>query len=699
MPPNEKATCASGKALCVELGKNPAMDSGEIRIRQLGYKQELRRNFTLVSNASIGFTAISILTGITGSFGIGWNNGGPVSILWGWVICSAMSLCVAACMAEITSSLPISGGPYYWSVELAKDTYLSSAFAGWITGWLNLLGQVALTASVDSSLANHISAMWVIYNGHVFSQEELLLCYAVCLVLHGFINMMSAHGIARFMAFSGAYQLVAAVAVIVLIPIIAPQHQSPEFVFRSFEDTTQTTGAPSTPYLFIVGMLLSQYTLTGYDACGHVSEETKSADWTSAWGMLMAVFMSVVLGLGYVISLLFSIQDRDSLTTGAVNGYVAGQIYYDAIMARFASTNVVIGIMTLPALAMFFCGASCVTSNSRMLWSFSRDGGIPFHRLWSAINRTSGTPILAVWAMVTFAFLLGLPMLHSTAAFQAVTSISTIGLYISYGIPILMRLINGKRFEPGPFNLGRYGPVIGSVAVMWVIFITAAFVLPQTFPVTVNTLNYAGVAVGIVMLAALLFWFLPFGLGARRWFRGEIKTAKIPFDSEGLGGTPKIAEVSLRDMHHVTRASNSQSSLSSMGSRMLASTKLTLLDLIHQYKASRASSSDAAAVQQRRKVTFPIRPLRVQDSSSERAKGTFQEDKEAGATLYAGKQPSLEKQSSPEPNFGIARVPNMPSPGSRLPPLAPQSSGRPRQAPEDFLHLFGKQGGKPSASS
>ena len=98
-------------------------------------------------------------------------------------------------------------------------------------------------------------------------------------------------------------------------------------------------------------------------------------------------------------------------------------------------------------------------------------------------------------------------------------------------------------------------------------------------------------------------------------------------------------------------------------------------------------------------VTFPIRPLRVQDSSSERGADTFDEDKEAGATLYAGKQPSLEKQSSPEPNFGIARVPNMPSPGSRLPPLAPQSSGRPRQAPEDFLHLFGKQGGKPSASS
>ena len=69
----------------------------------------------------------------------------------------------------------------------------------------------------------------------------------MCLVLHGFINMMSAHGIARFMAFSGAYQLVAAVTVIVLIPIIAPHHQSAHFVFSTFTDTSGVTGAPSAP--------------------------------------------------------------------------------------------------------------------------------------------------------------------------------------------------------------------------------------------------------------------------------------------------------------------------------------------------------------------------------------------------------------------------------------------------------------------
>lgn len=67
----------------------------------------------------------------------------------------------------------------------------------------------------------------------------------------------------------------------------------------------------------------------------------------------------------------------------------------------------------------------------RMLWSFSRDRGVPGHRLWSSVNRLTGTPINAVWAMVIFAFILGLPMLNSTVAFSAVVSISTIGLYIS----------------------------------------------------------------------------------------------------------------------------------------------------------------------------------------------------------------------------------------------------------------------------
>ena len=87
--------------------------------------------------------------------------------------------------------------------------------------------------------------------------------------------------------------------------------------------------------------------------------------------------------------------------------------------------------MGIPMIAMFFCGGSSVTSNSRMLWSFSRDGAVPGYKLWSSVNPWTKTPVNAVLFMVTLAFILGLPMLSSTIAFQAVVSISVIGLYIS----------------------------------------------------------------------------------------------------------------------------------------------------------------------------------------------------------------------------------------------------------------------------
>lgn len=67
----------------------------------------------------------------------------------------------------------------------------------------------------------------------------------------------------------------------------------------------------------------------------------------------------------------------------------------------------------------------------RVLWSFSRDGGVPLYKVWAAINWWTGTPVNAVWAMAALAFLMGLPMLFSFTVFQAILSISSVGLYAS----------------------------------------------------------------------------------------------------------------------------------------------------------------------------------------------------------------------------------------------------------------------------
>jgi uncharacterized membrane protein len=115
------------------------------------------------------------------------------------------------------------------------------------------------------------------------------------------------------------------------------------------------------------------------------------------------------------------------------------------------------------------------------------------------------------------AFLLGLPYLWNPTAYFAVTSIAVIGLYIAYGIPILLRLLAGDRFQRGPWHLHQWSRPVGIIAVIWIAFIAIMFVLPQYSPGNdLLTFNYAPVAVGAVLIYAGGYWFL----SAKNWFKG-----------------------------------------------------------------------------------------------------------------------------------------------------------------------------------
>jgi amino acid transporter len=167
-----------------------------------------------------------------------------------------------------------------------------------------------------------------------------------------------------------------------------------------------------------------------------------------------------------------------------------------------------------------------------MIYAFSRDGALPFSRVWNRINAGTRTPTNAVWLAAGGAFVLGLPYLINTTAYAAVTSIATIGLYIAYVIPTFLRLRQGDRFERGPWHLGRLSRPIGIVAVAWVTLITVLFMLPQTSPVTAQTFNYAPVAVLAVLGFAAAWWLL----SARRWFLKPPATASASGGADGAGG-------------------------------------------------------------------------------------------------------------------------------------------------------------------
>ncbi|CAK5277934.1 unnamed protein product, partial [Mycena citricolor] len=302
-------------------------------------------------------------------------------------------------------------------------------------------------------------------------------------------------------------------SLVVAILAKAPTHQSAKFVFTTFNDGTGWGDRASHAYVVVIGMLMAQYTLTGFDASAHMTEETKNAAMSGSIGIIMAIGVSAVLGWFLLLGLLFSIQDLDT-TLASPTGQPVTQIFLDTV-----GENGAIVLMVIVIGAMFLCGTFSITSNSRMMFAFARDGGIPGHRYLNYVSTKWRSPIRTVWLACFLSFCLALPSLGSSVAFSAATSIATIGLYISYGIPVALRLWYRHKFVRGPFHLGRFSYPVAAIAVLWIGFISIVFILPEANPVNSQTVNYAIVAVGIVLIYSVGFWLV----SARKWFTGPVQ--------------------------------------------------------------------------------------------------------------------------------------------------------------------------------
>ncbi|XP_024463349.2 amino-acid permease BAT1 homolog isoform X2 [Populus trichocarpa] len=523
------------------------LDTGTARLKELGYKQELKRDLSVFSNFAFSFSIISVLTGITTLYNTGLNLGGPVSLQYGWFIAGGFTMIVGLAMAEICSSYPTSGGLYYWSAKLAGPNW--APFASWITGWFNIVGQWAVTTSVDFSLAQLIQVIILLSTGgkngggYEASKYVVIAMHGGILLLHAALNSLPISLLSFFGQLAAAWNLVGVVVLTILIPLVATERASAKFVFTHF-NTDNGDGINSKAYIFVLGLLMSQYTLTGYDASAHMTEETKNADKNGPKGIISAIGISVIFGWFYILGITFAVTNISYLLSedNDAGGYAIAEIFYLAFKRRYGSGVGGIICLGVVAVAIFFCGMSSVTSNSRMAYAFSRDGAMPLSSLWHKVNNQE-VPINAVWLSVVISFCMALTdiisntnlvqesrhgpsekhvifvYLGSEVAFQAMVSIATIGLYIAYALPIFFRVtLARKSFIPGPFNLGRYGVLVGWIAVLWVATISILFSLPVTYPITNETLNYTPVAVGGLLILTISSWIL----SARHWFRGPV---------------------------------------------------------------------------------------------------------------------------------------------------------------------------------
>ncbi|XP_031499338.1 amino-acid permease BAT1 homolog [Nymphaea colorata] len=496
-------------------------DAEESRLMELGYKQELKRDLSMISNFAFSFSIISALTGITTLYNTGLKFGGPVALTYGWFITGFFTMFVGLSMAEICSAYPTSGGLYYWSARLSGKDW--APFASWLTGWFNIVGQWAGTASVDFSLAQLLGVIILLSTGgangggYQASKYVIIGFHGGILLIHAILNSLPISWLAFLGRIAAAWNAAGILVLMVLIPSIAPEKANLGFVFTHF-NADNNVGIQNKMYIFVLGLLMSQYTLAGYDASANMTEETKDADKNGPRGIIMSIGISLIVGWGYLLGITVTVTNIPYLLSSEndAGGYAVAEIFYLAFKNRYGSGVGGILCLAVIAVAVFFCGMALMTSNSRTTYAFSRDGGVPFSSLWLKVNRQE-VPTNAIWLAVSVAFCMALTSLGSLVAFQAMVSVATVGIYIAYALPILFRVtLARKSFIPGPFSLGRYSILVGWVAVLWVATITVLFSLPVAYPVTKETLNYTPVAVGGVLLLSVSSWIL----SARKWFKG-----------------------------------------------------------------------------------------------------------------------------------------------------------------------------------
>jgi amino acid transporter len=514
----------------------PAQKTDTEKLHDLGYAQELKRGMGAFSNFAVSFTIISILSGCLTLFGYGMVVGGPASAAYGWPLVGILVTFVSLAMAEICSSYPTAGGLYYWAAKIAPK---NGAAWAWFTGWFNFLGQVAVTAGIDFGFAAFFCAFLNIAFDVEVTRLILVLAYTGVLAVHGLMNTFGIKLVALLNDVS-VWWHVAGVLIIFGILFVVPDHHTSFGTIFGFKQSTNpdqlfpagfvngtgfSTGLfGSTIYIFVIGMLLAQYTLTGYDASAHMTEETHDADVSGPNGIWRSVVVSVIFGYILLMGVWSAVQGakgfNNALGFQLATGNVAApaQIFLDAVGKGGA-----IFMLLIVLGAQFFCGMSSVTANSRMIYAFSRDGALPGSKWWHTVSKRTRTPTNGIWLAVVLAWLLVAPAYWrgSVVAYFAVTSIAVIGLYIAYVLPTYLRLRAGDAFQPGRWNLGRWSKPIGTVAVVWVVFICIVLMMPQFSPgglgiKTIDALNYAPIAVAIVIGFAGIYWVV----SARKWFKG-----------------------------------------------------------------------------------------------------------------------------------------------------------------------------------
>ena len=493
----------------LEESKMPSVESAsdehpEELINASGHRQEVQRNFSLIS-----ICAVSITTGNTwiaqgGSVTTALSNGGPAFVIYEFIAVSVCYWLVAASIAELASGMPSASGVYHWA-SITAGKY--GRICGFFAGFWNFLAWTLGAASMASILGQQTVSMYALMHPGFVPQTwhsfvSFIICSWLCCCIVLFMNR-----ILPLIGNMGGFFILAGVFVTIIVCAVMPHvngfhYSSDTDVWATWTNKTRYTGQPG--FVFVLGMLNGAYSVGNPDCSTHLAEEIPNPSRNIPKAVLAQMATGFLTGVLYMIAVFYSIHDIQAVYD-SIYGFPLAEIYYQATGSRGGG----LGLLIVAFIPTVVTCAGCYITAGRTLWTISRDRATPFSGWLSKVSSHMHNPFNATLTTGVLVTILACIYVGSTTAFNAFVGCYVQLSSLSYFAAIFPHLLTRRKtFTPGPFWMGRVGFFVNTCASIYIPAFIVIFCFPYVMPVTAQNMNYASLMTGGLSLFVLVWWFI-----------------------------------------------------------------------------------------------------------------------------------------------------------------------------------------------
>jgi amino acid transporter len=459
---------------------------------------QLLKGFNFRSALSLAFADVSPIAAVYAIFTLGLFAAGP-KFFWAFPIVLAGQLLVAAVFGELASRWPYAGSVYQWSRHVRGTTW------GWVAAWAYMWGLTLALGVLSYAASGFLLQIF----GVAQPGRWQIAIVAIAIVAVGTVVNMVGRKILKIMVIASiTCEIIASVGLgAVLLLFYRENAFSTLFSNAGIPDAASWASGPMLLAIAFVG-----WSFLGFEAAGSVAEEVEEPERNVPKAIILGLLLVGLLVMFSSAALILAIPNLPGVMASQ-----SGDVVSDTLAAHFGAG------VTKPLLAMFVIGflssfLAVQAAVSRCIWGAARDGSLPGSKVLGGLAGSERLPVnaIALTAVAAIVFVL----LAGTQFYSVLVNFNIIGFYIAFGVPVIgaaLARLTGK-WEPGPFNLGRWGAPVTYLASLWIIFETVNVAWPRTQPDQPWYINWASV----LTTAALAVVGLVIYLSVRRNIQAPI---------------------------------------------------------------------------------------------------------------------------------------------------------------------------------